>query len=336
MLTSDLSSKYSESDSNNYATASSSLTSSEFSSDYPGSEADVFGEGEESANENNCNSPSGGGHKKRSKSRNRIQKKVKYWTLPTMSSGTFNPSMLTARQQLQYLAQKSKLGADSDSLEMSPLRLDRIKFEEMKSLGSTNSNNTTSSPLSKDSDFSSNSQSHNHNHSNNQYLIPSSPSPSSSLKSKSPKRDRPSQLKENICSSPLSSTANKKSNKKSEARKPEKSKVERIGKDDVNDIKSPIFSNDIKSLNSSNNHIKSLNPSNDHIKSNSLEVSVSERSVGNASLLNNIKGYLFDYNNQRRKHFENFLKDFAKRMGVAADDELIERKREEIVNKGMI
>ena len=51
-----------------------------------------------------------------------------------MSSGTFDPSMLTARQQLQYLAQKSKLGEESESLELSPLRLDRIKFEEMKSL----------------------------------------------------------------------------------------------------------------------------------------------------------------------------------------------------------
>ena len=42
---------------------------------------------------------------KRSKTR-REPRKGQILDTPTMSSGTFNPSMLTARQQLQYLAQK--------------------------------------------------------------------------------------------------------------------------------------------------------------------------------------------------------------------------------------
>ena len=66
--------------------------------------------------------------------------RVKYWTLPTVSSGTFDPRFLTERQQLQYLAaQKERAAEDSGDaelmmLEMSPLRLDRIKLEEMRSM----------------------------------------------------------------------------------------------------------------------------------------------------------------------------------------------------------
>lgn len=68
------------------------------------------------------------------KKRTKKTPRVKYWTLPTMSSGTFNPRLLTERQQLQYLAQKSIGRETEDSLEMSPLRLDRIKLEEMRSM----------------------------------------------------------------------------------------------------------------------------------------------------------------------------------------------------------
>ena len=335
MLTSDSSSKYSEGDHNNYSnapstTASSSFITSEFS-DYTASEGDVFNE--DSLNEaSGINSSNGGsnGHKKRTKSRHRIQKKVKYWTLPTMSSGTFNPSMLTARQQLQYLAQKSKLGSESDSLEMSPLRLDRIKFEEMKSLSSSSTSSTTinssSSPLSKDSEFHSLSQ-----------FNPNSPLNSTP---KSKRDQRGNQLKENICSSPLSSTANRSKNRSDKT----KSKVQIIEKSkSFNEIKSPLVSKDFKSLSVANNlsPISSNDPKSSPIipKNLSSNTPKDTKSSVNASLLNNIKGYLFDYNGQRRKHFENFLKDFAQRISASTTeevDELIERKREEIINKGMI
>lgn len=95
---------------------------------------------ENSANENNLGSSGSSNRRKRSKKTAR----VKYWTLPTMSSGTFDPNMLTERQQLQYLKSKgasSGNGANEDMLEYSPLRLDRIKLEEMRSMkGGSNTN----------------------------------------------------------------------------------------------------------------------------------------------------------------------------------------------------
>ena len=89
-----------------------------------------------------CNSnqpPSNNTPKKQSKKR--AKNRIKYWSLPTVSSGTFDPRLLTERQQLAYLAQKSR-GVGDDALEVSPLRLDRLKLEEkrmMSLMGSTNS-----------------------------------------------------------------------------------------------------------------------------------------------------------------------------------------------------
>lgn len=54
--------------------------------------------------------------------------------MPTVSSGTFDPRFLTERQQLQYLAQKTLSSGGDDTLEVSPLRLDRIKLEEKRML----------------------------------------------------------------------------------------------------------------------------------------------------------------------------------------------------------
>lgn len=329
MLTSDFAS-YSETD---------SLISS--SSGYLSSEIDsASNETNENSSNNSTESPSA---KKRSKSRQRAQKKVKYWTLPTMSSGTFNPSMLTARQQLQYLAQKSKLGEESDSLELSPLRLDRIKFEEMKSLSSKEQENSMpsnkpqmltgpSSPLS-----------------TNSTLSKSQSSPSARSNSKQPQRS--SKLKEEVSSSPLreSTKAARMKNSNSKAKKVKSSAEESdtlaIKSDNV--IQLPPSSQtevtksiskdteeNVKSMTESDhNNTAAINGSIDNVCINPASLSVE---LPKTSLFESARNFLFNYNDNRRKHFDNFLKDFAKRLGLSVDDEIVQRKKQEIINKGMI
>lgn len=313
-------------------------------SEYLSSEIDPQNANNES-NVNVSNSGSGSGSKKRSKTRPRTQKKVKYWTLPTMSSGTFNPSMLTARQQLQYLAQKSKLGEESDSLEMSPLRLDRIKFEEMKSMSGSGSNginkDEATSPKEPISSPKSNSRSQ----------MPSSPSPRSSPakpQQSTSARGNGSKLKEEIAGSPLGS--------KPKRDKKEKKKVKLLDvKENVVDIKENVVvtkNNVIGTVdtmytkdNSDTEATRDISDTKDidtvQLTSN-LPTSTQSTSAeflrpsrpSSSSFFGTIKGFL--YNEHRQKHFETFLKDFAKRLGLSPDDELVKKKREEIINKGMI
>ena len=363
MLTSDFG-NYSEADST--VTSSSNFNSE--SSDYlTGSEIDQI-------------EPISGEKKTKNKSRSRTQKKVKYWTLPTMSSGTFNPSMLTARQQLQYLAQKSKLGEESDSLELSPLRLDRIKFEEMKSM-------TTAS---KDQEHGNNNNiSVNHNLTGN--FVPSSPSSRNGSNSKTSSRG--SKLKEEISSSPTTTSVDdklEKMRKQSTESKQKKSKKVKVSAESEESVQQTAETAD-NSLPVAEDTTKmdsyNLTPESDSVITNVTEEKNSEiitsveivtssliftaeteclttttpsASIDTSitaevftdiktdvitfasapsnsySLFGNVKSLLFDYKSQHQKHFENFLKDFAKRLGLSPDDEIVKKKREEIINKGMI
>ena len=367
MLTSDFG-NYSEADST--VTNSSNFNSE--SSDYlTGSEIDQI-------------EPISGEKKTKNKSRSRTQKKVKYWTLPTMSSGTFNPSMLTARQQLQYLAQKSKLGEESDSLELSPLRLDRIKFEEMKSM-------TTAS---KDQEHG-NNISVNHNLTGN--FVPSSPSSRNGSNSKTSSRG--SKLKEEISSSPTTATTSvddklEKMRKQSIESKQKKSKKVKVSAEPEETVQQTAETADnslqvVEDTTKMDNY--NLTPDSDRVITNvteeknsdiitsvetvtssliftaealtstecltttpsasSIDTSITAEvstyiktdvitftpaPSNSYSLFGNVKSFLFDYKSQHQKHFENFLKDFAKRLGLSPDDEIVKKKREEIINKGMI
>lgn len=347
MLTSDFG-NYSESDS----TVTSSTEIFNFnseSSDYPGSEIDHL--------ENNS------GRKQsqtKSKSRSRSQKKVKYWTLPTMSNGTFNPSMLTARQQLQYLAQKSKLGEESDSLELSPLRLDRIKFEEMKSLtgNSGKEHDNSTSPKAA-----------------NNSIVGSPSSPLNRSSSKVFATARGSKLKEEISSSPTmkskepsktKKTARNKSNELKEQKSSKKIKTDPIESSAIQNVENHsaptvvATSNDENIANILTDSDHGASKIDDHIENiktdktstnnylttnhitftdiNHINFTDNEKVInptGN-SFFGNVKSFLFDYKAHHVKHFENFLKDFTKRLGLSPDDEIIKKKREEIMRKGMI
>lgn len=363
MLTSDFG-NYSESDSTVTSSTESFNLNSE-SSDYPGSEIDHL----------DNNSGRKQSHTK-SKSRSRSQKKVKYWTLPTMSNGTFNPSMLTARQQLQYLSQKSKLGEESDSLEMSPLRLDRIKFEEMKSLtgnsGKEHENSATSPKTANSSTGS-----------------PSSPSNrSTSSKVGTTAAARGSKLKEEVSGSPTikepskaKKIARSKSIEPKEQKSSKKLKTDSIVQyvdsqassvvttsnddsitatenvtDRVTNDHNDEHSNDTE-LSINNNHInpyENIN-NNNHVTDNE-NITINNQVTDNNRIANdnctinnekitdsssnsffgNVKSFLFDYKAHHVKHFENFLKDFAKRLGLTPEDEIVKKKREEIMRKGMI
>jgi hypothetical protein len=99
-------------------------------------------------------SSSPGRSKRSASARKRRQPRVKYWTLPTVSSGTFDPRFLTERQALHYLAHRQRSDAnpsanpDSEAeqmLEWSPLRLDHIKLQEMRSLRSEKQSSPASS-----------------------------------------------------------------------------------------------------------------------------------------------------------------------------------------------
>lgn len=284
------------SDFGNYSEITTDSLTSE-SSEYLSSEIDP-----QNSNENT---------KKRTKSRPRTQKKVKYWTLPTMSSGTFNPSMLTARQQLQYLSQKSKLGEESDSLELSPLRLDRIKFEEMKSMsagGSKEQNETNASQVSPKPRDSSRAQ-------NQQFQDQQTFSPRASSK-----------LKEEMARSP--------SNKERKVKKSKKA----VNLFTVRETKSFAVEKDSISARSPATvitpPITAISPVS--VLSSSDSPSSYVQVEKQSSFLGTVKGLIFDYNQHRRNHFENFLKDFAKRLGLSPVDEIVQKKREEITNKGMI
>jgi hypothetical protein len=373
MLTSDFG-NYSENDS----ISTNSLTSDSFnlnseSSDFQGSEIDT----PESIGSNE--------RKVKSKARTRVQKKVKYWALPTMSSGTFNPSMLTARQQLQYLAQKSKLGEESDSLELSPLRLDRIKFEEMKSMAGNSS---------KDHEYAGNY--------NTPGPQPSSPSNRTNVSSS--KSVRGSKLKEEISNSPIPPSKSKSKDTKesgkfhvSDLKQKNAKKVkisventetimatisseseniqrrisdtssiaENIVKDTfANEQEAPtvILTKDIIetddvtkkiSSNTTNSNLPVNNETVDTTKNISDNIAIPNRPFndlssdyplnsqsddisGSNSLFDKVKTFLFDYQSHHRKHFENFIKDFANRLGLSLDDEVVKKKREEIMGKGMI
>ena len=269
--------------------------------------------------------------KKRSKTRPRSHKKVKYWTLPTMSTGTFNPSMLTARQQLQYLAQKSKLGEESDSLELSPLRLDRIKFEEMKSM-SAGSNHGVNKEQN-ESGFNIKELTSPKTPSRDSSLINnlSSPSPRNSSRHQQQSSSLPargSKLKEEIASSPTRKLLKSKKSKKTETVTLDKSYNLSVSMKDKKDTTS-TSSTDIPGDN--------VSVSNESICSSSItENSVEPAATSRASFFGTVKGLLFDYKETRRNHFETFLKDFAKRLGLSPDNEIIKKKREEIINKGMI
>lgn len=352
MLTSEFG-NYSETDTDSILITSDSFNLNSESSDFHGSEIDT----PENINE----------RKIKSKSRSRAQKKVKYWTLPTMSNGTFNPSMLTARQQLQYLAQKSKLGEESDSLELSPFRLDRIKFEEMKSLAGLSSKEQEHQPL---------------NFGNSTPVIqPSSPS---NRTFSSSKNVRGSKLKEEISSSPTASkpkeTKSKEVRKDANESKQKSSKKIKVSEekmvvtamssdppvlkgftitaafekdvvpmDDsglifntVNKATAPCVAADIASslANATAKDINNISDAPiDDVSATllaALPAALPAALHDSNSFFGNVKNFLFDYKSHHRKHFENFLKDFSKRLGLSPDDEIVKKKREEIIRKGMI
>lgn len=282
-----------------------SLTSD--SSEYLSSEVDNYSNNNKTINDNNKNNDNDSnynGIKKKSKTKPRSQKKVKYWTLPTMSNGTFNPSMLTARQQLQYLSQKSKLGEESDSLELSPLRLDRIKFEEMKSLNSDLKNShesTTPNQKEQNSPRSLNAI--------------SSPSPNHRQQMSHPTRG--SKLKEEIASSPTNKSKRTENNLKTESL------------NDLNNEATNLDQSDSLTNLTQSDNLTNLNQS-DYL------TSTITQDPAKPSFFGTVKGLIFDYNETRRNHFETFLKDFAKRLGLPPSDEIVKAKREEIIKKGMI
>lgn len=74
-----------------------------------------------------------------------LAKHVKFWTLSTVSSGKFNPSRLTERQQIAFVAAKSS-AVNVDDFEASPYRLDRLAVQAIPS--STHSRPKQSSKLS--------------------------------------------------------------------------------------------------------------------------------------------------------------------------------------------
>lgn len=257
--------------------------------------------------------------KKRTKPRPRTQKKVKYWTLPTMSTGTFNPSMLTARQQLQYLSQKSKLGEESESLELSPLRLDRIKFEEMRSMSAGSS-----------------SKEQNENNASVQ-VSPKSIARDQQTQTFSPRAG--SKLKDEIASSPTNMQRKVKKPKKSGSSsaftvcktKTESVVIEKSSRNvPITVLNLPaavvLCPAVISPLSAISPAINVLSPSD------SSDVTVESR----PSFFDSVKGLLFDYNQHRRNHFETFLKDFSKRLGLSPDDGIVKKKRDDIINKGMV
>ena len=300
--------------------------------------------------------------KKRSKTRPRSQKKVKYWTLPTMSSGTFNPSMLTARQQLQYLAQKSKLGEESESLELSPLRLDRIKFEEMRSLnaGGANKEQHESSPSPSSSSSHTKESISPKSNSHSRIQSPLSPSPryssSKHQQSSSSQPARGSKLKDEIVSSPTTAKDRKlKQLKKAAIKSVSESETgvesvvataATVGTSIIpGTTATTATDNTTTSTAAAANVNTSIIP--DITASITNELTCPSPSTGIAQLsmrppstrtsfFGTVKGLLFDYNETRRIHFENFLKDFANRLGLSPDDEIVVKKRDEIINKGMI
>ena len=277
--------------------------------------------------------------KKRSKSRS--QKKVKYWTLPTMSSGTFNPSMLTARQQLQYLAQKSKLGEESESLELSPLRLDRIKFEEMRSMSLKEQENCTLPNQTKPQMLLS--------------LPPGSPlstnlvalqmptSPSNGRKQRPPS----SKLTESVPSDKKVRKPNMKRRELLDKLEDRESADEIVTQVRVDEISLPQCIPTLPSFSpvllqqeqASSAPVITIN--NNSKDESVVDITTFPGNVPKTSV-SSLKNYFaFNYQEHRGKHFENFLKDFAKRMGkfncVEEEMEIIvQRKREEIINKGMI
>ena len=275
--------------------------------------------------------------KKRSKSRS--QKKVKYWTLPTMSSGTFNPSMLTARQQLQYLAQKSKLGEESESLELSPLRLDRIKFEEMRSMSLKEQENCTLPNQTKPQMLLS--------------LPPGSPlstnlvalqmptSPSNGRKQRPPS----SKLTESVPSDKKVRKPNMKRRELLDKLEDRESADEIVTQVRVDEISLPQCIPTLPSFSpvllqqeeASSAPVIAINNNSKDEYAATFPSNVPKTVVSVTSP----KNFAFNYQEHRGKHFENFLKDFAKRMGkfncVEEEMEIIvQRKREEIINKGMI
>jgi hypothetical protein len=332
MLGSDFT-NFSEADSTLTSASSAFLNSESCSSDYPGSEIDMNGEILPKKQQ-------------RSKSRHRAQKKVKYWILPTMSSGTFDPSMLTARQQLQYLAQKSKLGEESESLELSPLRLDRIKFEEMKSMSPKEQLQSEAgfrNSVSNATNSTGNANSINHSLiAVSAVHVPSSPLTKSTPSNKG--RSAPgggSKLRDEIMSSPVSKTRKITSAKKEKGKNQKKLVEEADIKIDTRSMDIATESVAVKSSAvimantldlQSDPKISSFSAAST-VSSNTTSTPVPLKSY---SLFADMKNYLFNYNEHRQKHFETFLQNFAKRLGLSTDDEIVQRKREEIVNKGMI
>jgi hypothetical protein len=304
--------------------------------------------------------------KARSRPRSGSNKKIKYWTLPTMSSGTFNPSMLTARQQLAYLAQKSRLGEESDSLELSPLRLDRIKFEEMKSL------------TLKEQEFqSSSSPKNSNNNNNNTPFVPSSPSSraSSAMKSSASSKVQ-SKLKDEIILTPPGKKF--KQVKLSLAKSIIPTNFDQIENEKMNEkhnranatkelptlhkIVLPIEDEDSTSTSITcdepSNIINDANGNNVIIlTSTDLSCNFEEVLLHNSDLSRDCDSLelgcinpspiissmpptskKFDYESHRKGHFENYLKDLAARLGHsgASGENFIREKRKEIINKGII